>query len=54
MCARNARAAFDHPLSEEIPTFELLVEHANGVDETWVKENCVVVYLQTPADPPEP
>ncbi|WP_164063766.1 hypothetical protein [Rhodococcus opacus] len=27
--ARNARAAFDHPLSAEIPTVELLVEHAD-------------------------
>ncbi|MEU2005744.1 hypothetical protein ACH47B_30870 [Rhodococcus sp. NPDC019627] len=30
VCARNARAAFDHPLSAEIPTVELLVEHADG------------------------
>ncbi|MEU2004850.1 zeta toxin family protein [Rhodococcus sp. NPDC019627] len=54
VCARNARAAFDHPLSAEIPTVELLVEHADGGDETWVKENGVVVYPQIPADRPEP
>lgn len=54
VCARNARAAFDHPLSAEIPTVELLVEHADGGDETWVKENGVVVYPQVPADRPEP
>jgi hypothetical protein len=54
VCARNARAAFDHPLSAEIPTVELLVEHADGADETWVKENGVVVYPQVPADRPEP
>ncbi|MFC9835218.1 hypothetical protein ACFVKB_15500 [Rhodococcus sp. NPDC127530] len=53
VCARNARAAFDHPLSAEIPTVELLVEHADGGDETWVKENGVVVYPQVPADRPE-
>ena len=54
VCARNARAAFDHPLAAEIPTVELLVEHADGSDETWVKENGVVVYPQIPADRPEP
>ncbi|WP_231914233.1 zeta toxin family protein [Rhodococcus sp. LB1] len=54
VCARNARAAFDHPLSAEIPTVELLVEHADGGDGTWVKENGVVVYPQVPADRPEP
>jgi hypothetical protein len=52
--ARNARAAFDHPLAAEIPTVELLVEQADGGDETWVKENGVVVYPQIPADRPEP
>ena len=54
VCARNARAAFDHPLAAEIPTVELLVEHADGGDETWVKENGLVVYPQVPADRPEP
>lgn len=53
VCARNARAAFDHPLSAEIPTVELLVEHADGGDETWVKENGVVICPQVPADRPE-
>ncbi|MFC9355221.1 hypothetical protein ACFTZB_01380 [Rhodococcus sp. NPDC057014] len=53
MCAQNARAAFDHALSAEIPTVELLVEHAGGGDETCVKENGVVVYPQIPADRPE-
>jgi hypothetical protein len=31
-----------------------LLEHADGGDETWVKENGVVVYPQVPADRPEP
>jgi hypothetical protein len=53
VCARNARAAFDHPLAAEIPTVELLVEHTDGRDETWVKENGVVVYPQIPVDRPE-
>ncbi len=44
ICARNARAAFDDSLAAEIPTVELLVENAGGVDETWVKENGRVVY----------
>ncbi|WP_230620856.1 MULTISPECIES: zeta toxin family protein [Nocardiaceae] len=44
ICARNARAAFDHTLAAEIPTVELLVEHLGGGDETWVKENGIVVY----------
>ncbi|WP_368681081.1 hypothetical protein [Rhodococcus opacus] len=39
VCARNARAAFDHPLAAELPIVELVVEHADGGDETWVKEN---------------
>ncbi|MDZ7918402.1 MAG: zeta toxin family protein [Rhodococcus sp. (in: high G+C Gram-positive bacteria)] len=48
ICARNARAAFDDPLAAEIPTVELLVENAGGLDETWVKENGRVVY-RTPS-----
>lgn len=54
ICARNARAAFDHPLTAELPTVELLVEHVGGDDETWVKENGVVVYSQSAADRPTP
>jgi hypothetical protein len=54
ICARNARTAFDHPLAAEIPTVELLVEHFGGGDETWVKENGVLVYSQGAADRPTP
>lgn len=54
VCARNVRVVFDSPLSAEIPTVEWLVEHADGGDETWVKENGVVVYPQVPAGRPEP
>ncbi|MET4050644.1 MULTISPECIES: zeta toxin family protein [unclassified Rhodococcus (in: high G+C Gram-positive bacteria)] len=50
VCARNARTAFDHALAAEIPTVELLVEHFGGGDETWVKENGVVVYSHGAAD----
>lgn len=50
VCARNARAAFDHVLAAEIPTVELLVEHVGGADETWVKENGVLVYSQAADD----
>ncbi|MBY6413402.1 zeta toxin family protein [Rhodococcus sp. BP-252] len=52
ICARNARAAFDHPLAENIPTVELLIEHLGGDDETWVKEAGVVVYSPATAQGP--
>ncbi|WP_179273302.1 MULTISPECIES: zeta toxin family protein [unclassified Rhodococcus (in: high G+C Gram-positive bacteria)] len=54
ICARNARAAFDHALAAEIPTVELLVEHVGGADEAWVKENGVVVYSHGAAEHPAP
>ena len=54
ICARNARAAFDHPLAEHIPTVELVIEDLDGEDETWVKENGVVVYSHSPADKSSP
>ncbi|MDV6278182.1 hypothetical protein R3Q06_32475 [Rhodococcus erythropolis] len=44
VCAHNARATFEDPLAAEIPTVELFVENVDGADETWVKENGVVVY----------
>ncbi|OZF42006.1 hypothetical protein [Rhodococcus sp. 14-2470-1a] len=50
ICGRNARTAFDHALAAEIPTVELLVEHRGGGDETWVKENGVVVYSEGAAE----
>ncbi len=50
ICAHNARTAFEHVLAAEIPTVELLVEHVGGGDETWVKENGVVVYSQGAPD----
>lgn len=54
VCARNARAAFDHPLAEHIPTVELLIEDLDGEDETWVKKNGVVVYAHSPANKSAP
>lgn len=53
-CARNARTAFDHALTADIPTVELLVEHFDGGEQTWVKENGVVVYSHGSADRPAP
>lgn len=44
ICGHNARAAFDSPLAGHIPTVELLVEHIGREDETWVREDGIVVY----------